>query len=72
MNGLTTTDFYMKFYCNDSIDLMDRITNSLEPKVIVNYFKKLNCRDYEKLLERVKKLMGRNDEKQLWSISITT
>lgn len=68
MEGLTTTDFYMKFYNNNSIDLMDRITSSLEPKVIINYLKKLNCRDYEKLLERVKKVMGKNDEKKLWSI----
>lgn len=57
MNGLTTTDFYMKFFPNNNLNLMDRVASCLDPKVIINFLKKLNCRDYEKLIGRVVKLI---------------
>lgn len=37
---------------------MDKIASTLEPEIIVSHLKKLNCRDYEKMLERVEKLIN--------------
>lgn len=58
LKGLVTTKFYSKFFYGKKIDLMDKVAITLEPDVIISYLKKLNCRDYEKMLERVEKLIN--------------
>lgn len=53
LKNLQTHEYYARLLKGDDLFKMDRIAMVLEPSVVVAYLQKINCRDYEDLIDRV-------------------